>query len=199
MNMIARKLKLAPVDGDDVIAVLNDRLRELEARRGVLTKKIIGLEKTAVNRPEVSADMAQAEALLSGAEFVASRDRPMSELSSLHAEREVIDRALKIGRSRSQELDIERATQIWVAHFDQIAKVEKRRVLLALELQRTNREREKLRETIMRAGGAGYLSTDSVDLLGLGEVEEEVKWAVERVIADGIATKAEIEKARLDG
>ena len=69
---------------------------------------------------------------------------------------------------------------------------------MALELQRTNRKRERLREKITRAGGAGFLSTDSADLLGLGELEE-VNWAVERVIADNIATRAEIEKVRSDG
>src|SRR6266478_5619889 len=104
MNMtVVRKLKPAPIDGGDVRAVLEDSLCELDARRDVLTKKIIALEKTTASRPEVSADMAQAEALLSGAEFVASRDRPMSQLSALHAERDRTDRALKIGRSRSQE------------------------------------------------------------------------------------------------
>jgi hypothetical protein len=196
MNMTLRKLKPAPIDGSDVLAVLDDRLRELEARRDVLTKKIIGLEKTTATRPEVSADLAQAEALLGGAEFVASRDRPMSQLSALHAERDVIDRALKIGRSRSQELGIERATQIWSDHFDQIAQVERKRVLLALQLQQSNRERERLREKIIAAGGAGYLSTDSVELLGLGDSDEEVKWACERLIADGIATRAEFERAK---
>src|SRR6266516_575683 len=103
MNVIAKKFqRSAPINTADVLAVLDDRLRELDARRDVLTKQIIALEKTTASRPEISADMAQAEALLSGAEFVASRDRPMSQLSALHAEREVIDRALKIGRSRSQ-------------------------------------------------------------------------------------------------
>jgi len=121
----------------------------------------------------------------------------MSQLSSLLAEREVIDRALKIGRSRSQELGIERATQIWAAHFDQIAAVELKRVMLALQLQQTNRARERLRETILKAGGAGFLSTDSVDLLGLGDLGDgEVVWACDRLIADGICTRAEIERAK---
>jgi hypothetical protein len=196
MNMIARKLKLAPVDGEDVLAVLGLRLRDLQARRDVITAQIIELEKTVLNRPMVSANAEQAEALLSGAKFVVSRDRPMSEVAALLVERDVIDRALKIGNSRAHQLEIEKATEIWGAHFDQIAAIERKRVMLALELQRTNREREKLREKITKAGGAGYLSTDSVDLLGLGEFEEDVKWAVERVIADGICTSSEIERAK---
>jgi hypothetical protein len=197
MNMTLRKLKPAPIDGSAVLAVLKLRLRELQARRDAITKLIINLDSTtAVSRVEVNADVAQAEALLNGEQFVASRDKPMSQLAALHAERDVIDRALKLGGSRAHQLEIERATEVWAAHFDQIAEVEKRRVLLALQLQRANRDREKLRETIMRAGGAGYLSTDSVDLLGLGEVEEEVKWAIERVITDGICTRAEIERVK---
>ena len=35
MNMIARKLKPAPIDGDDVLAVLDRRLHELMARDAV--------------------------------------------------------------------------------------------------------------------------------------------------------------------
>ncbi len=121
----------------------------------------------------------------------------MSQLAALHAERDTIDQALKIGGSRAHQKEVERATEIWAAHFDQIAAIERRRVTLALQLQRLTAKRERLRETIMKAGGAGYLSTDSVDLLGLGEVEEEVAWAVERVIADKICTRAEIERTKM--
>jgi hypothetical protein len=197
MNMIARKLKLAPVDGSDVKAVLDARLRELDARRDVITRQIIGLEKTAgAAKTEGGADQARAEALLDGAPFVASRDKPISQLAALHAERDTIDLALKIGRSRAHQLAIERATEIWAAHFDQIAEVEKRRVMLALELQQTNRARERLREKITKAGGAGFLSTDGVDLLGLGDVDDEIRWAAERLTADGIVGRAEIERAK---
>ncbi len=196
MNMIARKLKLAPIDGGDVLAVLRRRLQELQVRREVITEEIIALEKTAATRIDVSTNQAQAEALLDGAPFVASREKPISQLSALHAERDTIDRALKIGRSREHQLATERTTEIWAAHFDQIAEIEKRRVMRALELQATNRKRETLREKITAAGGAGFLSTDSVALLDLGRVDDEVSWAVERLIADGIATRAEIEKAR---
>jgi hypothetical protein len=198
MNMISRKLKLAPIDGEDVLAVLDSRLRELAARRDAITKQIIALEKTAAaTRTEVNADVAQAEALLSGAQFVVSRDRPMSQLATLLAEREVIDRALKIGLSRQHRLATERAGEIWASHFAEIAEMEKRRVFLALELQRTNRAREKLREKLTKVGGAGFLSSDGAELLGLGH-DEAVRWAAERLIADGICTVAEIERAKND-
>jgi hypothetical protein len=200
MNMIARKLKPAPVDGDDVLAVLDRRIRELDARRAVITEEIIGLEKTAgAARGDISPDVAQAEAMLTGEKFVASRDRPFSGLAALHAERGVIDHALKIGRSRQHRLAAERAGAIWARHFADIAEIEKRRVMLALELQRTNRARERLREKITKAGGAGFLSTDGVDLLEFGDGGDEVSWAAERLIADGIATRAEIERAKSDG
>jgi hypothetical protein len=201
MNMTLRKLKPAPIDADDVLAVLQRKLGELQARRDAITKQIIGFEKTAVHTPE-NRDLSRAEALLDGEPFVVSRDRPMSQLAVLHAERNTIDEALKIGRSRAHQLEIERATEIWVAHFPEIAEIEKRRVMLALQLQKTNREREKLRETITNAGGAGYLSTDGVGLLGIGDLgdsESEVVWASERLIADGICTRAEIERAKNDG
>jgi hypothetical protein len=199
MNMIARKLKPAPIDGDDVLAVLTQRCRELDARRVVVTETIIAVEKTVgAAQFDVTADMVQAEALLNGAQFVASREKPISQLAALHAERDVIDRALKIGRSREHRLAVERSSEIWAAHFTEIAAIEKQRVLLAFELQRTNRAREALRQKIAKAGGAGYLSTDGIELLGLGG-DAEINWAANRLIADGIATRGEIEKARSDG
>ena len=202
MNAIAKKFlgtsSLAPVDGEDVLAVLDHRLRELDARREIITKQIITLEKTSSERTEGSVDVAQAEALLQGAEFVLSRERPITALARLHAERQVIDRALAIGRSRQHRLATERAGDIWASHFAEIAEIEKRRVTLALQLQRANRDREQLREKIAKAGGAGFLSTDGVELLGLGDRrDDEIDWACERIIADGIATRAEIEKAKV--
>jgi len=196
--MISKKPKpAAPVDGDDVLAVLDHRLRELDARRAAITAQIITLEKTAGGgKLDAAVDVAQAQAVLDGAQFVAFRGKPVSQLAALHAERDVIDRALTIGRDRQQRLAMERAGRIWAQHFPQIAEIEKRRVLLALELQRINRERETLRNKINAAGGAGFLSTDGVDLLDLGDREDEVRWASERLIADGIATRAEIDKAR---
>ena len=195
--MTSKKLELAPTTAADVLAVLDRRLRELEARRGAITKTIILVEKTAsVARDAVNTDLAQAEAVLDGEKFTAPREKPLSQLAALHAERDVIDHALKIGRSRQHRLATERAVEIWAAHFSEIAEVEKRRVMLALELQATNRARERLREKITKAGGAGFLSTDGVELLGLGDVQEEIHWAIERLIADGIATRREIEKVK---
>jgi hypothetical protein len=78
----------------------------------------------------------------------------------------------------------------------QIAEVEKRRVMLALELQRANRQREDLRQKITRAGWSGFFNTDGRDLLGPGDVHDEVEWAATRLVTDGILTRAEIEDIR---
>jgi len=165
-----KKSQTAAADADRVIADLASRIRELQARRDATTKTIITVEKTVGSAQfDVTADMAQAEALLNGEKFVASREKPVSQLAALHAERDVIDRALKIGGSRLHLLTTERSAEIWASHFSEIAEIEKRRVMLVLELQRTNRAREKLREKIIRAGGAGYLSTDGVQFLGFGD------------------------------
>jgi hypothetical protein len=163
----------------------------------VLLKQLVGLEKTtSVSHSNASGAVSRAEALLGGESFVASRDNTLSQLEAIFAERKVIADALRIGRSNYHRLATERAGEIWAAHFAEIAEIEKQRVFLALELQKINRSRERLREKIVKAGGAGFLSTDSVDLLGLGDREEEVHWASERVIADGICTRAEIERAK---
>src|SRR5260221_3644722 len=160
---------------------------------------MLTVEKTtATAQFDGAANLAQAEALLNGAQFVASREKPLSQLAALYAERDVIDRALKIGESRRQVLATARAEQIWDSYFPETAAIEKRRVMLVFELQRVNRAREKLREKITKAGGGGFLSTDGVELLGLGG-DAEINWAAKRLIADGIANESEIEKARSDG
>jgi hypothetical protein len=123
----------------------------------------------------------------------------MTELAALHAEREVVRRALKIGRERLHRLREDRAEEIWASYFNEIAAIEKRRVLLAIELQSINRKRETLREKIAAAGGAGCLMTDGADLLGLGDRQDEVAWGIDLLIADGAATAAEIAQVRADG
>lgn len=194
MNTLAKILPLAPVD--DALAVLNRRLGELQARRELIIQMIILAEKSGGGTVDyLSSSLAQAEALLDGKGFVPSREKPLSELAALHAELNLIDAALKLGRSRQHDLVTERAVAIWGSYHSEIAKIEMRRVKLSLELQATNRARERLREKITASGGAGNLSTDGVDLLGLGEGFDDIQWAAARLIADGIATRGEMEKA----
>jgi hypothetical protein len=201
MSIIPKKSPSATADADRVIADLESRLRELDARDRDVLEQIIAIEKTTGSaQVEAGADMAQAEALLEGKKFVASRERPVSQLAALYAERIVIARAVKIGGSRLHLLTTARSEEIWAAHFSEIAEMEKKRVFLALELQRLNRARPRLRDKIAKeARGPGFLSTDGVDLLGFGDVHDEIQWAANRLIADGIATRVEIEKARSNG
>jgi hypothetical protein len=181
-------------------ARLTRRCSELRARRRIVHETILTVEKTNATQFDGVADKAQAEALLTdGAQFVASREKPLSQLAALYAEIAAIDSALKIGESRIHILATARAAQIWESYSSETAAIEKRRVMLVFELQRVNRAREKLREKITAVGGAGFLSTDGVEFMGFGDEYAEIGWAAKRLIADGIATKAEIEKARSDG
>jgi hypothetical protein len=195
MNMITRNVKAAPVTGADVLAVLDQRLRELQDRRDMLTSMILGLEKTT---PRIEVPEEPANALLDGEAFVPTRERPPSQLEALLAERSTIDRALEIGRSRHHRLATERAGEIWAAHFEEIAAVEKRRVELAFALQAQNRRREELREKIMMAGGSPFLTTDGYEMLGIGDHAAEVAEAAERLVNAGIMTRAEIRRLSRD-
>jgi hypothetical protein len=182
------------------LARLTRRCSELRSRRSIVHKDVLTVEKTNATQFDGVADKAQAEALLlDGAQFVASREKPLSQLAALYAEIAAIDRALKIGEARIHVLATARAAQIWESYSSETAAVEKHRVMLVFELQRVNRAREKLREKITAAGGAGFLSTDGVEFMGFGDEYAEIGWAAKRLIADGIATGAEIEKARSDG
>ena len=199
MNMLNRKPKLVSVEDTDIIAALHRRIVEMQDDERADVARRIELEGTSGSAAEgPDADVSQAEELLSGAEFT-MRDKPASQLVTIIARQKVRALALKIASSRHFNLAAERAAQIWQNHFAEIAEMEKRRVMLALELQRTNRAREKLREKIAKAGGAGYLSTDGAEFLGFGDEYAEIQWAANRLISDGICTKAEIEKARSDG
>jgi hypothetical protein len=200
MSMIPKKSPSAAADADRVIADLISRRSEMTASDKDLLKRQITIETTTgASKSEVGADAAQAEAMLNGIPFVASRDRPMSQISAILAERGVIALALKISGERLHRLTTARSAEIWAAHFSEIAEIEKRRVMLVFELQRINRAREKLRERINKAGGAGYLTTDGPEFFGFGDVHDEVMWAANRLVADGVATRGEIEKARSDG
>jgi hypothetical protein len=176
MSMLPKKFPSAAADADRAIADLQSRLRELDARDRDALEQIIAIEKTTSGaQVDAGADTAQAEALLAGKKFVAPRDKPLSQLAVLHAERKAIAHALKIGNARLQRLTTERSAEIWASHFAEIGEIEKRRVMLVFELQRTNRAREKLREKITKAGGAGYLSTDGVEFLGFGDEFAEIQ------------------------
>jgi hypothetical protein len=120
----------------------------------------------------------------------------MPEITALHARREVRRRAIKIGQDRLHRLREARAEEISASFFAEVAAIEKKRVLLAIELQRINRQRETLREKLTAAGGGPFLLTDGSDLLGLGDRQDEVSWAVERLVADGAVTAAEIARAK---
>jgi hypothetical protein len=200
MNMIAKKQRApapisSPVNSADVLAALDRRLAELDARDALLLEQQIVLEgSSAATAPEAEAATAQAQAVLDGADYVVRREAPISRLEAIYAERKLLKLALRIGNSERHRQLTERAAAIWAERFPDIAHLERRRVRLAIELQRLNRDRERLRDQITAAGGAGFLATDGVELLGLGDrSDDEVSWAVQRVLADGIATPAEIE------
>jgi hypothetical protein len=202
MNMIVKKQRAAapissPVNSADVLAALDRRLAELDARDATLLKAQIALEQTsAASAIEAEADASQAQAVLAGADYVL-RPAPISRLDSIKAERKLLALALKIGNSERHRQLTERAAAIWSKRWPEIAAMERRRVQLALDLQRLNRARESLREEIMAAGGAGYFPTDGAALLELGDRgDDEVHWAVARLAADGVASKQELEDWR---
>jgi len=192
MNMVTRNIQ--PIDGADVLAVLDRRLAELAARRDEITAEILQLERTSSSSR--APQSGKAELLLQGEEFAPEPATALTRLQALHAERAVIDQALLIGRNRQTRLQMDREAEIWAAHFHEIAKIEKRRLLLALELQAHNRKREDLRDKIAAAGGARYLPTDNFEMLGVGDLADEVLEAGMRLVADGIVTEAEIARGR---
>jgi hypothetical protein len=184
-------LRGPPVDGDDKILALHQRLSELEARNASRLRSILALEKGGnAARGGDSADLAQAKAMLQG-ELYRFQQPEISELDSLYAERKVVKRAIELGNAEHYRLLNAREQAIWASHSAEIAALEKRRVMCALELESINRARETLRQKIGNAGGVGFLSTDGVEIVQ----HDDIRWSCDRLVADGIATRAELDKA----
>jgi len=198
-NVRRLKSTAAPSNVEDEIAALERRYSELDAEDKADSELLLQLEKATASSVAASADHAEAEAYLRGEKFDPRRARPIPEIAAVRARREVRRRALKIAQDRLHKLRETRAEQISASFFNEIAATEKKRVLLAVELQKVNRQRETLREKITAAGGGPFLMTDGSDLLGLGDRQDEVSWAVERLVADGAVTAAEIERAKTHG
>lgn len=195
MNVHAKK-PVAPAVGADVLAALDRRLGELQTERAALLERLIVAEKTvSTARGDTPNDAEKAQSLLDGGKFTLSREMPFPLVAALRAELNLFDAALKIGRSQQHRLAAERATEIWTSFWAEIAAIELRRVTLALQLQSVDRQREQLRDRIAKAGGAGFLVTDGPELLGLGGSRDDVQWCVDRLVADGVATRRELEKA----
>ena len=201
MNIMSnvRKLKssAAPVSVDDEIAALERRHAELGTEDRADTELLNQLEKASASSVDASADHAEAEAFLKGEKFDPRRARPIPEIEAVRARRDVRRRAMKIAQDRLHKLREARAEQISASFFNEVAALEKQRVLTAIQLQKINRRREELREKIAAAGGGPFLMTDGAELLGIGDrQDDEVAWGVARLIADGAATAAEIERVK---
>jgi hypothetical protein len=146
---ILKKLKSADdAATEDQITVLQRRIAEMQLRDGVLTKQVLDFEKSASSKPHYGTEHAEAEALLEGKLFDARQRLPISQLAALHAERDVLRRALKIGNDRLARLMDERAEVITASFLGEITQIERSRVSAALALQKVNRQREALRDKI---------------------------------------------------
>jgi hypothetical protein len=155
MNIMnVRKLKpaAAPAPVEDEIAALERRYSELDTEDRADSELLLQLEKATASSVAASADHAEAEAYLKGEKFDPRRARPIPEIDAVRARREVRRRAMKIAQDRLHRLREARAEQISASFFAEIAAIEKKRVFLAIELQRINRQRETLREKIAAAG-----------------------------------------------
>ncbi|MGY4504212.1 DNA-binding protein [Bradyrhizobium sp. GM24.11] len=198
ITAIRKRNVASPVDDgeDDRLSVLERQLAKIEADDKALFEVQLSLEENSGGVGSTSRLTEAARALLDGSDYDPNANS-ISQLEMVRKKRAVSRRAMEIGCIDRDRLLIERAEKIFASFSVDVAEIERRRIMAALELQGINRQRERLREKIRSAGGGGSLPSDGRDLLGLGEsYDEEVNWCVERIIASGVATRAEIERAR---
>lgn len=200
--MNQKTLKLLVGDNAAAIAQTQEEIEKEKAKvrraddldRALCAEDIkLGSCGAAKDDDEVDAD---AEAILESGKIVATRDRPLSRRFVINDRRMRVKRAITLGNARIEALRLQLSALVYNQYFPEIAALEKRRILLALELQRVNRQREQLRGSLRAAGGGPFLPLDDADLLGLGDREEEVRWATARALEDRILTKGEVEKAK---
>ncbi|WP_369723866.1 hypothetical protein AB8Z38_07370 [Bradyrhizobium sp. LLZ17] len=191
-----RKKTASLVDYEDApLAALDRKIAKIESDDQALFEVQLSLEESS-GGGTASRLTDAARALLDGTDYDPTANS-ISQLEIVCKKRAVYRRAFEIGRVAREHLLVERGDRIFASFSSEIAEIERRRIMAALDLQRINRQREQLRENIRSAGGGGSLPTDGRELLGVGETyDEEVNWCVERLIAAGIVSSAEIEKAK---
>lgn len=176
------------------VAKLKGSCTALDARDKELLERLLRLEKSSLGASG-TAEKELTESLLAGEKFVIGPPLP-SEIEAIRLERKEIAKALRVGLARLTDYQNELAAKIREGFFDEIAEMERERVFLAIRLQRIDVARETLREKLGKAGAATFLSTDDIYFLDLPSTNDQVHLAGERLIADGCATRAEIDKAR---
>jgi hypothetical protein len=190
-----RPLTLKEIDAS--LAQAKARVARVQDRYAAILARILKIEgQPTLSRGPVGMD-AILDAVLDGRPAEVKPHAP-SELATLLAEKEVVDNAIVRGNQRVGDLLLQRAAFVFAQHASEIAALDKRRVLLATELQAVNRMREVLRERLQSLGCGGMLfptDRNADDLLGTGFIDDAVAWAQQRAIADGILTRGEIVRA----
>jgi hypothetical protein len=183
-----------PKNAEKIIdsAPIRDRLRELQDRRRAITTRVVELEAKGVAPIAATANSThvQALALLTGAsEPVPIVADPGMELRALYDEREIIDRALHVGGLQEIQERGERTRRLMAAEAVEWRAAVRKRALLAIALQKANREFEIFQRRYAAVGG---LPNGRFRLLGLGiGGADEVRGCAEEQVAAGILTKKE--------
>jgi hypothetical protein len=167
------------------------RMIELNERRRVVIKRIIELETKGTLPAAAAAASTHAEALrlLSGeSEPPKPVADPCAELAGLHRERSILDRALEIGRQKEAEETGDRVRALMVTETVEWQAAVRKRALLAIALQKANREFEVFRRRYVAVGG---MPSGRWKLLGPGVGADEVRGCAEELIGLGILTRKE--------
>jgi hypothetical protein len=196
--MIAlRKANLATSTVDDDLSKVECLIAKFRADQEELHQTILTLEASSSGGGTTARMTEDAQALINGKDYDPTAN-VVSQLDAGRKKAHVMRRALELLYRQRDELMMKRGDEIFASFSSEVAKVERRRIMAALELQRANRERETLRETIRVSGGGGFLPADGFELLGIGDLQDELWECCERAITRGIVSRDEIEKAKRD-
>jgi hypothetical protein len=184
---------------EDELEKAKNRVAHVAQRDKDLLRRQLVVERT-VRRPQPPEDESGLlDAILNGAspDSISEKKDP---LATLKEQRERLKKAEHRGQRIVEDLTLQRATLIYAQCLPEVVNLEKRRLLLAIELQAVNAAREDLRDRLREKGAGGmFLPLDRFSLLGLSHVADEVAEAKTQALSDRIVTKSDIAKAAGNG
>jgi len=191
---------------DPARLAVDDRIAEIEVRRSAVVTEILALEKKGV-KPEAEpvGDSLDVEAMRLLISIVPPSTDKVSRgvrLAALHRERDVIDRALAIGRVRQIQAHADRVNQMVAAGAGtDWAELQRQRALAVSLLWTLNRRIHELRRRLTSVAGTPSLIADGFALLGVGDKTTfdracaQANDFVDAVVKAGVVTRGEIENA----
>jgi len=184
----------------NVLAILDQRLAELERRRVSITAEILRLEKggaQSIAPDAVPKTEQRAYELLAGGGASIVPPEPIgATLHGLITERQAIDRALFLGAQRAFRLRIETTAQLVESRKHEWRELIREHAKILIELRRSNQRRQAFRQALVTDTGGLHVSLPHDRQSGLIHgpriVSDQIYTWLEELVAGGVISRKEL-------